>query len=85
MAGCRAACLFIAAAICFLSAAGAVQGAADFNDDGDQDILIFYDYGNGTSGVWAMLNNGSGFDDPTRVWVSGRGNWEAPRSNLIAP
>lgn len=52
----------------------------DYNADGRDDIIIFYDYGNATSGLWVMRNNGSGFDGPQRVWVTRRGDWDAKRS-----
>lgn len=52
----------------------------DYNGDGRDDIIIFYDYGSSTSAVWVMQNNGSGFDNPVLLWMSGHGDWEAARS-----
>ncbi len=52
----------------------------DYNGDGRDDVIIFYDYGYSNSAVMTMLNNGSGFDAPQQVWISGPGNWDAARS-----
>lgn len=55
----------------------------DYNGDSKDDIVIFYDYGSSTSGVWVMENIGSGFDIPQQKWISGPGSWEARRSKPL--
>lgn len=55
----------------------------DYNDDRRDDIVIFYDYGGGTSGVWGMLGSGGSFAGPQPIWASNSGSWEAPRSKVV--
>jgi hypothetical protein len=63
---------------------------ADFNGDGKGDIGVLYDYGqeaDGTfhSGLWTYLSNGSGFNQPVKVWdnvSSNSGSWNWDRSKV---
>ncbi|MET9951465.1 FG-GAP-like repeat-containing protein [Streptomyces sp. NPDC006339] len=63
---------------------------ADFNGDGKADIGVLYDYGQEANGdyhtaLWTYLSNGSGFNQPVRVWdsvSSGFGSWNWDRSKV---
>ncbi len=46
----------------------------------DENILIFYDYGNSNSGIKKMTKTGATYTDPSPIWTSGPGNWDATRS-----
>ncbi|MCX4452869.1 hypothetical protein OOK58_12315 [Streptomyces sp. NBC_01728] len=46
---------------------------ADFNGDGKSDVGVLYDYGQTSDGInhvglWTYLSNGSGFNNPVKVW-----------------
>ena len=58
---------------------GGVTG--DFTGDGRADVLVFYDYGGGTSGLW-VFPGGAGLTSPYRVWQSGAGSFDATRSRV---
>ncbi|MFI1975202.1 FG-GAP-like repeat-containing protein [Streptomyces wedmorensis] len=63
---------------------------ADFNGDGKADIGVLYDYGKQAdgsyrTGLWTYLSNGSGFNQPVKVWdseTSGFGSWNWDRSKV---
>lgn len=55
--------------------------AGDFNHDGLDELYVFYNYGNASSGLWIFQSNGTTFT-PTLVWTSGPGNWDWNRSKI---
>ncbi|ANW22458.1 FG-GAP-like repeat-containing protein [Streptomyces clavuligerus] len=63
---------------------------ADFNGDGKADIGVLYDYGQEAdssyrTGLWTYLSNGTGFNQPVKVWdnvSSGFGSWNWDRSKI---
>jgi V8-like Glu-specific endopeptidase len=59
--------------------------AGDLTGDGKDDIGVFYDYGNGTSGILTFTSTGTGFTAPTGTsWTSCNGCWEWARSKIVA-
>ena len=56
---------------------------SDYDGDNDADIVIFYDYGGATSGVWGMHNGAGTYASPVLMWNSGSGNWDASRSSIF--
>ncbi|MDP8974905.1 MAG: S8 family serine peptidase [Actinomycetota bacterium] len=56
----------------------------DFNGDGRTDVGALFDYGNGTSGIFVWHANSSGFDAPTRPWLSCGGCLPWERSKPFA-
>jgi N-acetylmuramoyl-L-alanine amidase len=57
--------------------------SGDFNHDGKDDIAIFYDYGNGTSGIWTFTSYGETFS-PSLTWLSKAGCFSWTNSKLVA-
>lgn len=48
----------------------------DFNDDGWDDVMVFYKYGATTTGAWFFQGNGNGtFDAPQSVFSSTAWDW----------
>jgi VCBS repeat protein len=52
--------------------------SGDFNGDGRGDAAVLYQYPGSRTALWVFLAN-----NPTRVWDSGTGNWDQPRTNPI--
>ncbi|HEU4913930.1 MAG TPA: VCBS repeat-containing protein [Candidatus Saccharimonadales bacterium] len=48
----------------------------DFNGDGYDDIVAFYNYGNGLTKAWLFKGKSTGIDAPVEAWSSGTGNME---------
>ncbi|RJQ46368.1 MAG: hypothetical protein C4534_02760 [Gaiellales bacterium] len=57
---------------------------SDYNADNRTEIAVLYDYGNSTTGLWLFDPSLTGYNAPRGVWSSGRGNWDATRSKLVA-
>ncbi|MGE5474893.1 MAG: FG-GAP-like repeat-containing protein, partial [Ignavibacteriales bacterium] len=53
--------------------------SGDFNGDGKDDIVAFYDYGNSLTSIHIWTSTGSGFQNNTygTWWCSGTGNYNA--------
>ncbi|MHB0915598.1 MAG: FG-GAP-like repeat-containing protein [Thermoleophilia bacterium] len=56
--------------------------ASDFNNDGNSELAILYNYGNSNTGLWLFNPNGSGYAAPQNVWTSGIGNWDWNRAKV---
>ncbi|WP_327732839.1 trypsin-like serine protease [Streptomyces nojiriensis] len=64
----------------------------DFNGDGKSDTAVLHDYGQTTaggnrSGLWTQAGNGTGFENPVKVWdsaASGTGSFSWDRSKAVA-
>lgn len=56
----------------------------DVDRDGLDDILAFFDFGDGQTTLWVSLAKGGGeFAPPTLEWDSGRGTWDMARSRFV--
>ena len=54
--------------------------AGDFNHDGYDDIVAYYDYGSARTRAWIFRGNATGLDAPIQAWDSGIGNWDWSRA-----
>ncbi|WP_253837499.1 FG-GAP-like repeat-containing protein [Actinokineospora globicatena] len=77
----------------WLSGAGAFTAAnskitaGDFNGDGKTDVLVLYDYGNSTTGLWVLPGTtarGDSASVPYRAWLSGAGGFTWANSKISA-
>ncbi|MGY0231556.1 FG-GAP-like repeat-containing protein [Longispora urticae] len=57
--------------------------AGDFNADGRQDVLAFYDYGNDNLGAWLFPGGGTGVGREQFQWSTGNGMWNWSRSTFL--
>lgn len=55
--------------------------AGDYDNDGRDDILAFYDYGNYATNIIAFKSDGAVFT-PVILWQSGLGNWDNGRAKI---
>lgn len=55
----------------------------DFDGDGKEDVLAFYNYGGGTTGAWFFKSNGSTFS-PRLWWHSGPGNFDLANATILS-
>lgn len=53
----------------------------DVTGDGQADIVVRYDYGNSTTGMW-VIPGSSGSSSPRLWWKSGIGSWNASHMKL---
>ncbi|MGD9701855.1 MAG: FG-GAP repeat domain-containing protein [Acidimicrobiia bacterium] len=58
--------------------------AEDFNGDGFDDVIAFYDYGSSQTKVWFFRGNANGIGRPVAVWDSGVGDWDWRRTWSVA-
>ena len=56
--------------------------AGDFNGDGKDDVIGFYDYGNDNLGVWLFPGTGSGIGHGQFLWSTGPGQWNMRNSQF---
>jgi subtilisin family serine protease len=77
------------ASLAWKSAAGAFSWtnskvtAGDVNSDGKDDLIVLYNYGSNTSGLWTFISNGTSFT-PKIAWKSSPGTFSWDQSKLIA-
>ena len=55
----------------------------DFDGDGKEDAMAFYDYGGGTASAWMFKSNGT-TAVPVLWWKSGVGNFDVNRSSFLS-
>lgn len=65
------------------NAARAKYVYGDFNADGKEDIMAFYDYGNALTRAWLFKSNGSSVT-PSVVWSSDVGGFDMNRATFLA-
>jgi surface antigen len=53
-------------------------------NDGKDDILAFYSYGDDSTGVFVLAGNGSGVGQPTHEWSTGANQWNAQNAEYMA-
>jgi len=53
-------------------------------NDGKDDILAFYGYGDDSTGVFVLAGNGSGVGQPTHEWSTGANQWNAQNAEYMA-
>ncbi|WP_181690224.1 FG-GAP-like repeat-containing protein [Streptomyces sp. NBRC 110611] len=63
--------------------------AGDFNGDGKTDLAVLYGYGKTADGrnesaLWFTANNSNGFNEPRKVWDSGKDSWNWEASKIVA-
>ncbi|WP_414167995.1 FG-GAP-like repeat-containing protein [Streptoverticillium reticulum] len=63
--------------------------AGDFNGDGKTDLAVLYGYGKTADGrnesaLWFTANNSNGFNEPRKVWESGKDSWNWDASKIVA-
>jgi subtilisin family serine protease len=57
--------------------------SGDFNNDGYDDAVAMYDYGNNKMGIWAFISNGNGGFTPELWYNSGVGNWGVSATRFL--
>ncbi len=57
-------------------------GSDDFNNDGKDDLMIYYGYGGAQTKIWVLSSQSSRFSLPVVWWDSGVGKWEAYRTKV---
>ncbi|MFF7156393.1 FG-GAP-like repeat-containing protein [Streptomyces sp. NPDC008139] len=56
----------------------------DFNGDGRDDLAAWYDYGDGSDGLYTFTANvQGGFNPPFESWTAPAGNWYAPNMKFV--
>ncbi|NVK80401.1 FG-GAP repeat domain-containing protein, partial [Streptomyces morookaense] len=63
--------------------------AGDFNGDGKSDLAVLYGYGKTADGrnesaLWFTANDSNGFNEPRKVWDSGKDSWDWNASKIVA-
>ncbi|TBO60955.1 DNRLRE domain-containing protein [Streptomyces kasugaensis] len=61
--------------------------AGDFDGDGKDDVVAWYDYADGHDALHTLISKGTGdggFNKPVQSWNSAAGNWYYPHMKIVA-